>query len=342
MSRAAVPPAGRTRPECPRHRRPRARAAGAALGIAAIAWCAGAASTAAEPRVGPQIMTSDALTLPDVGPGAAPVTVCVVDSGTDPDGTLRHALTARLGVADSGGLLPVQSDPSRTRHGTQVSQVVAGTGPTFRTGVWPLAKLRTVATTGESGSQGPAIHGCLDDPQVRVINISLSIPSGRVPLSVVRALERARAQDVNVVVSAGNEADQPLNALAGQPGVISAGGVAENGQRCSSVAVPTTIIALACGVQVTDAAGLPIKKRGTSYASPQVAAVLAAMRAHAPALTADQAVQALLAGATPSALGPMLDARGALRQSGSRSRRPNRCASRASASGGRGRSSASR
>ncbi|UUY01930.1 S8/S53 family peptidase [Svornostia abyssi] len=294
-----------------------------ALGVASIAACLCAAPAAsADPRVGPQVMFSDALTLPDVGPGAAPVTVCVVDSGADPDATLQHALTARLGVDAPTGFTNFVDDRVPSRHGTSVSQVIAGTSPVFRAGVWPHAKLRSVgvshlnASAGSSRSIGLGLDACLADPQVRVINLSMGNSDGRTGVSATAAIERARQQNVNVVVAAGNDPDEPVNDYASLPGVLSAAGVGLRGERCGSTAAAATLIALSCRVGLTDRTGERLTRNGTSFAAPQVSAVLAAIRAHAPQLSADQAAQALVAGASPGALGPMLNARGAMRQVG--------------------------
>ncbi|MGK2939447.1 MAG: S8 family peptidase [Solirubrobacteraceae bacterium] len=269
----------------------------------------------------PQVAFADAATLPDIGPGPRRVTVCVVDSGTDPDSVLQHALTERIGVDNGSGRVNTPRDHLRRRHGTLVSQVVAGTGPTLRAGIWPLAKLRTVAALNRRGrfdwaSVALGIHGCLTDPQVLVINLSLGRPGGGVPADVETALARARTAGVNVVVSAGNTAAAPVSGFDSSPGVISVGGVDASGRLCSSSHSRPDVLGLSCGVRVTDAAGAPLLRNGTSFAAPQVSAVLAAIRGHAPALTADQAARALITGAKRTSFAPIVNARGALHAAG--------------------------
>lgn len=294
----------------------------ASAAIALVLSALPAPATAA-PALGTQITFSDAAMLPPGRPPAQRAVVCVVDTGTDPDVSLQHALTERLGVLDGTGVVNLPRDRDRRRrHGTRVSQVIAGQSAVLRTGVWPGAKLRTVAAHGPRRTYHPdslnlAVGTCLKDPNVRVINLSLGDQTTRkLHRTIAYALSRALVDDVNVVVSAGNTPDLPLSNLTQVPGVISVGGVNATGRLCASTHDRPTIVAMACGVQVTMASGRRITASGTSFAAPQVSAVLAAMRDARPDLSADQAADALVAGGKHTVFAPILNARGAMAEIG--------------------------
>lgn len=126
-----------------------------------------------------------------------------------------------------------------------------------------------------------------------------------------------RARGVNVVAAAGNNGGGPLQTPAQLPGVLSVGGSAGDGSRCSVSAVGARLQALGCGVDALDTAtGAPVIFEGTTAAAAATAAALSALRSWRPDLGADAAEHLLLAGARASPSGPFLDVAGAFRAAG--------------------------
>lgn len=283
---------------------------GVALLIAIATWTStftAPAAARAEPEGdGTQTAAANAGFLDRMPAPGSVAEVCLVDSGVDLVPELAGRVVARYAV-----------DVSRTadtqQHGTLVAQVLAGVGY-LRFGIWPHARIISVkADARPDGSFGSddletAIRTCLQHPDVRVINMSLGLPHVDVSNGVRGAVAAAVANDVNVVMAAGNRPSDPVNTLAQLPDVISVGGIDDNGRTCGSVAAATTIRALACAVQTHPAGHNGVAYvDGTSFAAPQVSAALAALRSYQPGLNASQTRAFMLAGARSTDAGVALD-----------------------------------
>jgi len=207
------------------------------------------------------------------------------------------------------------SDAIPTGHGSLVASLARTAFPALR-----LVSVRVASADGSISWDDAArgVTACLRDdaPGPRIITIAAEGNGDLVGSPLAEAVSRARELDANVVVAAGNTGGAPA-ALAHLPGVVAVGAVNSEGRSCATSARgPGIVAASACPVRVLAPDGRMVSVTGTSFAVPQVATVLAAIRAYAPDLTASEA-QAILA--TSSRRGDdltIVNARSAFRAAG--------------------------
>jgi subtilisin family serine protease len=205
------------------------------------------------------------------------ISVGLVDSGVDAShAVFRDADIRRWGCADM---------PHPDPHGTAVAALMVGQSAQFR-GVAPRASLFAADIYCDSGSGGSAerIAGALAwlaREQVGVVNLSIVGPPNQTLERVVAAmLKRGHL----LVAAVGNDgpAAPPLYP-ASYPGVVGVSAVDKRGRVIAEAARGPQVMFAAPGNNMVSAAvGEPAFRqvRGTSFAAPIVAAMLAGNLAH--------------------------------------------------------------
>jgi hypothetical protein len=206
-----------------------------------------------------------------VPPGPAPAAIGLIDSGVD----FAHPALAGHGSSQAGctsGTLPAA-------HGTAVASLLAGAAGDFH-GAAPGSRLVAVdvycgRATGGATDQVAAAFASLVQAQVALINVSLVGPRNAVLAAAVAATQ---ARGILVVAAVGNDgpAAAPLYPAA-LPGVIAVTGVDAQGRLLpeASRSPQLQFAAPGSGLRAADLAGGYALVRGTSYAAPLVAGLLA-------------------------------------------------------------------
>ncbi len=219
-----------------------------------------------------------------------PIKVGLVDSGVDSGhAAFRDAKVERWGC---GGQLHPDA------HGTAVAALMVGQAPPFRGGA-PGAHLYAAdiycgSATGGSADRIAAALAWLAGQQVGVINLSLVGPANRSLEQLVAALVK---RGHLLVAAVGNDgpAAPPLYP-ASYPGVVGVSAVGRGGQPLPEAARGPQVMFAAPGNNMLSAAiGQPAWRavRGTSFAAPLVAALLAEQLPAPDKAQANQAVAAL-------------------------------------------------
>lgn len=216
--------------------------------------------------------------VPQAGPGAGSAgkpgaaRVGLVDGGIARDHEVfRDAAIIRWGCDGASHPNP---------HGTAVAALMIGRSPRFN-GVTPDATLYAAdiycdSATGGSASRIAGALAWLAREQIAVVNISLVGPPNRILEQVVKRM----VQHGHLLVAAvGNDgpAAPPLYP-ASYPGVVGVSGVDAKGRPLPEAARGPQVMFAAPGNQMVSAAiGAPPYRtvRGTSFAAPIVAALLA-------------------------------------------------------------------
>ena len=204
---------------------------------------------------------------------AGPLQVGLIDSGVDDaHPTLRHAEILRHGCSDGAHPAP---------HGTAVASLMVGAGDRF-TSALPRATLYAGdaycdAATGGSVEAIARELAWMARMRVAVVNISLVGPANQI---LQRVIEHAVAQGMLIVAAVGNDgpAAPPLYP-ASWPGVVGVGAVDGKLRLLPEGARGPQVMFVAPGADMAAAASgtrafVPV--RGTSFAAPFVAGLLAA------------------------------------------------------------------
>ncbi len=221
----------------------------------------------------------------------------MIDSGID----LTHPALAQSHAEQLG----CDGHAVPAAHGTAVASLIAGSAANFR-GALPGARLIAVDVycadvTGGSTDRVALAFAVLTQAGVKVINVSLVGPRNTTLARVVAAVQ---ARGVLVVAAVGNDgpAAPPLYPAA-LPGVIAVTGVDARDQVLPEAGRGSHVLFAAPGAELRAADlvhGYAIV-RGTSYAAPIVAGLLAGLLGPEPD-GGTQALQALIA--TARDLGP--------------------------------------
>ncbi|HEY0585739.1 MAG TPA: S8 family serine peptidase [Pseudoduganella sp.] len=262
-------------------------------------------------RAAPREAKQDKLPARAGGDGTSPVGSRMASSGAGATGAVGGEV--RVGLVDSGidGRHEVFENARIVRwgcdgathpapHGTAVGALMIGKSERF-TGAAPGARLYAAdiycdQPTGGSASQIVQALAWLAKEQVGVINISLVGPPNQMLGRVVQAMV---ARGHLLVAAVGNDgpAAPPLYP-ASYPGVVGVTGIDPNRKPLPEAARGPQVMFAAPGSQMAAAAiGTPPYKlvRGTSFASPLVAALLAPRLPSPSTAMAGSAVTALAA-----------------------------------------------
>ncbi|WP_026911185.1 S8 family serine peptidase, partial [Patulibacter minatonensis] len=265
-------PADRTTP--PVRARVRLAVAATIVAVAAAVPADATADTPAAPEGG-------ALSAAPAPPGTAPL-VCVVDGGV----RAVPAIGAQLVLSDVLTAVAGLLDPGDD-HGTLVAESVLQT--------WPWARIASVRVLQGGSADGALVPRAVDrcvGLGAAVVNLSVVSTSAQ-PQAVVdqtrAAVLRARDAGVDVVVAAGNAGGPVLFPGSAAPDVAIVVDATDGATRCSFASTGPDVVvgATACPTWLPTFDGRGwAPQAGSSFAAPQVAAVLAAMRAYAPGLDA--------------------------------------------------------
>lgn len=233
-------------------------------------------------------------------PARSPI-VCVVDSGVTMTPLLEGRVVDRLRVAADPGIddASLRPDDVTSGHGVYVAQTVILSVPWAR-----ILSVRLASDASGDFSLSLyryALKACVDRG-ADVINLSLAsrgTPPANDLATLRAAIAETQVQGVDIVAGAGNTLGPVLwpAAAVGDAGLAVAA-MTNAGQLCPWASRgPQTLIG-APGCSIEQPYALDSSRRmamdGSSYAAPQVAAVLAAVRALRPDLSQPQRLAAFV------------------------------------------------
>ncbi len=202
------------------------------------------------------------------------ITIAILDTGIADHVAFKTAIQ-RI------NLVPLPSDPSALNgHGTAVASVIFSDNP-YAPGVAPSATPLSVRIADDNGTSNSFLiaQGIIAaiDAGADIINISLG-GSGQSSL-VGKALAYAKESGVIVVAAAGNSGTQGVMQPAASPGVIAVGAVDAKNQSMnySTSGNEVAISSPGFGVNVAYPGDQAARVNGTSFSSPIVAGVIAAV-----------------------------------------------------------------
>lgn len=241
------------------------------------------------------------------------VVVAVVDSGVRASHIDLVGQVLQGTDVVRGGNGQTDYDTAEGGHGTGLASLIAGHGhgPNGEDGIMglaPGAKILPVAVGDSSGkdtdsSVAKGIRWAVDHG-ASVINLSIGGGSNTTELEY--AIGYAEAHDVVVVAASGNSGVEEDQYPASYPGVISVGGVGQDGKiwdRSTSSAHLTVVAPAASIVLDSNRSDTYMYQGvGTSYSSAYVSAIAALIRSAYPKLTQGQVVNMIIKGADSSPL----------------------------------------
>ncbi len=221
------------------------------------------------------------------------ITIAILDTGIADHIAFKNAIQ-RI------NLVPLPSDPSALNgHGTAVASVIFSNNP-YAPGVAPSATPLSVRIADDNGSSNSFLiaQGIIAavDAGADIINISLG-GTGQSSL-VDKALSYAKDNGVTVVASAGNTGTQGVMQPAASPNVIAVGAVDAINQSMnfSTSGREVVISSPGYGVNVAYPGDQAARVSGTSFSSPIVAGVFAAVASSSgsPTMSTQQAANLVL------------------------------------------------
>jgi hypothetical protein len=282
------------------------RALAATAAVAATALIGAPPAAAEYKTTTAQALAAHAEWLPYAPPppnGAA--AVCLVDTGVDLNPDTASNVIARIAL-DGGD----PSDLSDSKHGTQMAMVMgAPINDWGMVGFWPGVRIVSVRATSPGEQEftfagySNGIRACQEERALYPIVAIVLALGGRPPATPQEAdsfadrVSRAQAEDMSVVVAAGNTDGAPEGPAA-DPSVLTVGATSAREEPCPGTARGGTIDLQApgCGLDEADPrGGAPLALgSGTSQAAVEVSVALASIRTWAPSLSAAQ-TEALIA-----------------------------------------------
>jgi subtilisin family serine protease len=223
---------------------------------------------------------------------AVDVRVGLIDGGVDTE----HAVFATRPpqVQGCGGA------PTPSEHGTAVASLFVGRAPEFR-GAAPGAELVAVDVYCGAAAPGGRVRdivvglAALAAANVRVINMSVVGPDNTVLAAIVR---KVLAQSIVIVAASGNDGpNAPPLYPAAYPGVVAVTAVDANAKLLIEASGGDHVRFAAPGADMLAASlgGEYSAVRGTSYAAPLVAGLIARLLGQKDASGLEQVVQQLTA-----------------------------------------------
>ncbi len=221
------------------------------------------------------------------------ITIAILDTGIADHIAFKNTIQ-RI------NLVPLPSDPSTLNgHGTAVASVIFSSNP-YAPGVAPSATPLSVRIADDNGTSNSFLiaQGIMAavDAGASIINISLG-GSGQSSL-VEKALTYAHNNGVTVVASAGNSGTQGVMQPAASPTVIAVGAVDAINQSMnfSTSGNEVAISSPGYGVNVAYPGDQAARVSGTSFSSPIVAGVFAAVASSSgsPTMSPQQAANLVL------------------------------------------------
>jgi subtilisin family serine protease len=230
-------------------------------------------------------------------PEAIEIRVGLIDGGVDAD----HAVfaTRRPELSGCGG------KPVASEHGTAVASLFVGRSLEFH-GAAPGAQLVAVDVYCDAAAPGGRVRDIvlalaeLMAANVRVVNMSVVGPDNAVLAAVVR---KVIAQSIVIVAASGNDGpNAPPLYPAAYPGVVAVTAVDAHEKLLLEASGGEHVRFAAPGADMLAAtlSGKYAAVRGTSYASPLVAGLIARLLAREDPVGVEQVVQQLAATAAES------------------------------------------
>lgn len=215
---------------------------------------------------------------------ASKVRIGIIDGGVAEHPTLTGAIEQRGFARDA---------PAASAHGTAIASLIAGQGAIR--GVLPGSPLVVADVYGRDPAGGNAVAiaralGWMSAKGIPVVNVSLVGPAN--PL-ITKVIAAARAKGMSIVAAVGNDGPAAPPAYpASYPGVIAVTGVDGRDRVLVEAGRASHLDYAAPGADMLGAkpGGATIRLRGTSFASPLVAARLAAMPSPSMAMLDREAV----------------------------------------------------
>jgi subtilisin family serine protease len=225
-------------------------------------------------------------------PEAVAIRVGLIDGGVDAEHPVFA--TQRPQLSGCGGR------PLPSAHGTAVASLFVGRAPEFH-GAAPGAQLLAIDVYCGGSTPGGRVRDIvlalaeLMNANVRVINMSVVGPDNAVLAAVVR---KVIAQSIVIVAASGNDGPNAAPLFpAAYPGVVAVSAVdahekvlmeAGGGEHVRFAAPGADMLAAAPGATYAAV-------RGTSYASPLVAGLIASLMAREASVAVDEVVRQLAA-----------------------------------------------
>lgn len=275
--------------------------------ILAATCCAASLCTpalAAElPSPSQQRLSDHGAFLAFANPPSRPAGLCIIDSGVTLNPDLRTVVIDREALE---GASP--EDVAADLHGTRMAmEAAAAPGNDWgMTGAAPGAiRIVSIRATNTADALSftaykQAMLRCEQQSQtydIKVISLAVGFQGSLTPEQMAElqdAIDRARSTyGLDVVAAAGNEASTQVSYPAAAPGVIAVGAANAQRERCSFSNTGPQLALLAPGCDLEEANPLTgeaeYDQAGSSFAESDTAAVLAALRAYRPELSAEEA-----------------------------------------------------
>jgi Subtilase family len=288
------------------------------LAVAALTVPAGFALAGNEDNNAVQNQTMHATFLTSLAAPPSTASICMVDTGVSLTPDTQGALLTRSTVDGTS-----VDDNNSGQHGTLLAGAIAGNVNNYGSvGMWPMAKIHSVRVTDDNGQVSMrrialGINRCIElgASVIEIAQAGASIAG--LENELTSAISAAKAADILVVAGSGNNYGGPVQYPAVLDGVIGVGASDSEGGWCaiSARGQGIDLAAPGCDLSIAKPDGNIATGSGTSFSSAYVATAAAALRSYG-TFTAPQTEQLLLASASRSTAGPVLNVQNAFSLAG--------------------------